>query len=313
MSLGRAAAAALPASPGVYRFRDARGRALYAGRAASLRSRVGSYWRDLGDRPHLAGMVARIASVEAVSCDSEHEAAWLERNLLEHELLPYNRTAGGQEVAVCIAVAGSPRAPGLTVVHADGLPADRGAGRPGIRYFGPYLGGARVRVAAAGLHRIYPLGYAGDSQAGTKADMARRRGVGPWHRAALLQSLTAVLERDPAAVADLRGQLTGRRDTAAAAERYELAGRIQAELTAIDWVVCPQRAAVLAPVDATVAGWADGMLVTFEMADGRLRRWQQRLATQAQAQHWLDVTPLAWREFAHRNAALAARMTATAR
>jgi excinuclease ABC subunit C len=307
--MSRVAAAALPRSPGVYRFRDARGRALYAGRAASLRSRVASYWGDLGDRPHLTAMVARVTSIEAVVCDSEHEAAWLERNLLEHELPPYNRTAGGQEAAVCIAVACSPRAPGLKVVHADGLPADCGPDRPGVRYFGPYLGGARVRLAAAGLHRVYPLRYAGDGQADAAADMASSRGVGPAHRAGLLQAVTAVLDRDPMAVAELRAQLTGRRDAAAAAERYEQAERIQAELAAIDWVVCPQRAAVFEPVSARVAGWADGMLVRFEISGGRLGGWQQLPATQPQAERWLAETPPPWRDFAQRNAALAARLT----
>jgi excinuclease ABC subunit C len=78
--------ARLPAEPGVYRFRDGNGRVLYVGRAVRLRRRVASYWSDLRDRRHLAPMVARIARVEAVSCDSEHEAAWLERNLLERRM-----------------------------------------------------------------------------------------------------------------------------------------------------------------------------------------------------------------------------------
>ncbi|HEY3981671.1 MAG TPA: nucleotide excision repair endonuclease [Streptosporangiaceae bacterium] len=71
----------LPREPGAYRFRDAAGGVLYIGWATALRSRVASYWSDLGDR-HLAPMVARVARVEAVACDSAHEAAWLERNLL---------------------------------------------------------------------------------------------------------------------------------------------------------------------------------------------------------------------------------------
>ena len=96
------AAAALPLAPGVYRFRDQASRSLYIGRAVSLRRRVQSYWRDLGDRAHLAPMVARIARVEAVPCDSAHEAAWLERNLLRRRLPPWNRSPGGQEAEVWI-------------------------------------------------------------------------------------------------------------------------------------------------------------------------------------------------------------------
>ena len=49
----RTVAARLPGGPGVYRFRDARGRVLYVGRAVNLRRRVISYWGDLGDRPYL--------------------------------------------------------------------------------------------------------------------------------------------------------------------------------------------------------------------------------------------------------------------
>ena len=146
-------AAALPQAPGVYRFRDRAGRVLYIGRAVSLRRRVLSYWGDLGDRAHLAPMVARIARIEAVTCDSAHEAAWLERNLLEHRRPPWNRTPGGQEAEVWIRLSASPRRPGLTVVR-QSAPGD----------FGPYLGGQKVRDAVSGLGRVLPLGYAGDAQ-----------------------------------------------------------------------------------------------------------------------------------------------------
>jgi excinuclease UvrABC nuclease subunit len=57
--------AALPRVPGVYRFRDRAGRVLYIGRAVILRRRVMSYWGELGDRAHLAPMVARIARLVA--------------------------------------------------------------------------------------------------------------------------------------------------------------------------------------------------------------------------------------------------------
>jgi hypothetical protein len=123
-----------------------------------LRRRVASYWGDLGDRPHLSRMVERIARVE-VACASEHEAAWLERNLPERSSPRWNRTPGGQEAEVRIRLDASPRAPGLSVVH---------AGRPEqasrVRHFGPYLGGTRVRfeVGDGRLNswRQYPRGRA---------------------------------------------------------------------------------------------------------------------------------------------------------
>lgn len=108
---GPAVIGQLPEGPGVYRFRDDRGRVLYIGRATGLRSRVGSYWSDLRDRDHLAPMIARAARIEAVSCESVHEAAWLERNLLEVSLPRWNRTPGGQESAVYIRMDTRPSAP----------------------------------------------------------------------------------------------------------------------------------------------------------------------------------------------------------
>ena len=70
----------LPHEPGVYRFRDERDRVMYVGRASDLRSRTRSYWGDLHGRRHLRRMVGQIARVEALVCQSVHEAAWLERN-----------------------------------------------------------------------------------------------------------------------------------------------------------------------------------------------------------------------------------------
>ena len=67
--------------------------------AGSLRSRVASYWPELRERDHRVPTVARI---EAVSCDSSHEALGLERNLPEASLPPWNRTPRGQESAVFI-------------------------------------------------------------------------------------------------------------------------------------------------------------------------------------------------------------------
>ena len=133
----------LPLAPGVYRFRDQAGRVLYVGRAVSLRRRVLSYGGDLGDRGHLAPMVARIAQVEAVVGDSAHEAAWLERNLLRRRLPPWNRSPGGQEAEVWIRLSESARTPGVTVVRQPCSPATR-----------PVLRDPRrpdVRLAAAAL------------------------------------------------------------------------------------------------------------------------------------------------------------------
>ncbi len=291
----------LPAGSGVYRFRDASDRVLYIGRASVLRSRVGSYWSDLGDRRHLAPMVARIARIEAVSCDSVHEAAWLERNLLENSLPLWNRTPGGQESAAYIRLDAGPVNPGLAVAY------QAEAGGQG-RYFGPYLGGLRVRQAIAALHRILPLPYAGALLGGTERELARVRGAGAADRAALAASITAILERQPAAVAWAHGQLEQLRDGAARTLAYELAARIRDEIAALTWVTSPQRAATMDAADLAIAGWSRGILVEFQIRGGRLDGWSQRPCGLPAAAAALTVTPAAWRGFTQRNAELAASM-----
>jgi excinuclease ABC subunit C len=143
--------------------------------------------------------------------------------------------------------------------------------------------------------------------------MAADRGVAAGDREALAASVAAVLERDPDAVGRARDELVACRDRAAAAAAFELAGRIHAELGGLEWVTGAQRVTALDGGDADVCGWSDGVLVTFAIRDGRLRGWSQRpAATAAGVATELAATPPAWRDFARRNAELAAALLAGA-
>jgi excinuclease ABC subunit C len=316
MSAGpRVAIARLPEGPGVYRFRDIRGRALYIGRAVDLRRRVGSYWADLGDRRHLARMVPQIVGLEAVACDSAHEAAWLERNLLERSKPRWNRAIGGAEVPVYIHLDRRPGVARLAVVH---RPLDQVAGAGEL--FGPYLGGSKARLAVSALDRVLPLGYTADRLNGSQRDLARVRGIAVADREGLLATVTAVLQRRPDAVETVRQHLARQRDRAAASLAFELAARIQQEIEAIDWIAAAQRVTAPhpttdpsqpapGPADYDVYGWADGLLVRFEVRSGRLCAWTQRPCPPATARRFLDQTPAAWHPFAARTAELARNLT----
>ncbi|WP_127507668.1 GIY-YIG nuclease family protein [Actinoplanes solisilvae] len=288
----------LPAAPGVYRFRDGDGRALYVGRATNLRSRVASYWGDLRDRRHLRRMIPQVARVEAVVCDSVHEAAWLERNLLERSKPRWNRIRGGLEVPVCIRV--DPVAARVELVHWR-----PGADHPGL-IFGPYLGGNQVRLAISGLDRIAPLRYTSERLDGGLRDLARIRGVTPADRVTFLATITDVLHRGAEGLRTVRDGLALLRDKAAGNLGFELAARIQEEIEAVDWIAADQRVTTLAPPpDHDVYGWSDGLLVRFQMRAGRLDRWDQRASSQATARRYLELTPPEWSAFATRNAELA--------
>ena len=255
----RTAAASLPNAPGVYRFRDERGKVLYIGRATELRHRVGSYWTNLRGRRHLTKMVAQIAQVEAVTCDSSHEAAWLERNLLERSKPRWNRIRGGLEVPIYLRIDRKGSVPRLVVDYGP-----FGADRPGD-VFGPYLGGTQARLAMSGLGRVLPLGYTDERLAGAARDMARIRGVDATDRDTFLATTIAVLQRLPDAVDGVRQQLARQRDRAAEGLAFEFAERIQQEIEAIDWLVAEQKVTVLTEPDSDVYGWADDLLVRFEI------------------------------------------------
>lgn len=293
----RAVVPRLPAGPGVYRFAGDCGRTLYVGRAVDLRRRVGSYWGDLRDRRHLRRMVTRIARIDALACETGHEAAWLERNVLERSLPPWNRTAGGAEVPLSIVVDRDP--PALRAVHEVS---------PGDLAFGPYLGGNQVRLAVSGLLRVFPVHYAAAGLSGSARDLARVRGFAAADGAELMERAIAILRRDPAAVAELSDQLAARRDAAAGALAFELAGRVQSEIEAIAWISEAQRVHVFGGTDAVAYGYADGLLLRLEITAGRLDGWRVRPTSARVAEPLLAGTPAPWRPFAQRNAELASAL-----
>jgi excinuclease UvrABC nuclease subunit len=283
----------LPSEPGVYRFRDSQGRALYVGRAGDLRKRVGSYWGALRDRRHLRRMIPQIAAIEALVLASEHEAAWAERMLLEHRKARWNRVAGGLEVPVYVRVEAA--VPRISVAHEV-------AEAVGVRWYGPYLGGTATRLAVAGLERVYPMSYTRSHLTGTERDLARIQGVETGDASALVEAVDAVLRRDPSAVGVAREALIAKRGAAASSELYELASRIHDELGGLEWVVAPIR---LFAADADLTASADGMQVSLRFRSGRLRTWEQAPGPTEEAS-----TPDGWGETLRRNAVLAAALVA---
>src|SRR5919108_1129563 len=81
---------ALPAKPGVYLFRDARGEVLYIGKAKSLRPRVRSYFQKGETRATITQLPERVADLEVIVTDSEVEALHLEQNLVKRHRPPFN-------------------------------------------------------------------------------------------------------------------------------------------------------------------------------------------------------------------------------
>lgn len=301
----QAVLAELPTGPGVYRFRDGQGRALYIGRAVNLRRRVRSYWGDLGDRRHLRRMVPQIVEIEATECASEHEAAWLERNLLSTTLPRWNRTPGGAEVEVFIRLDLGRRI-GLHLAHDRGIAGDTKE----RRYFGPYLGGRRAKDAISGLQRVVPLHAASPALSAAERDLLLTRGIELGGLDRNLATIIAILNRDPSAAQTCLDDLARLRDLASAKLAYEQAGKINEEIGAVNWLLGEQRVSTLDAESYPIHGWSHGVLLSYEMHQGRVQTWSSRIVSRSAADPWLTLTPPQWAAFAQHNADLAGRLRA---
>jgi excinuclease ABC subunit C len=155
---------ALPPSPGVYLFKDTRGRILYVGKAKHLRSRIRSYFSlsPSPERPRAAvgldpakqQMVPRIADIETISCDTETEALVLEANLIRQHQPPFNVVLRDDKFYLFIKITTNEQYPRV-------FPTRR-LHKDGARYFGPYSSAAAVRQTLGLLRRIFP--YRGEKE-----------------------------------------------------------------------------------------------------------------------------------------------------
>ena len=259
----RRALKVLPHAPGVYLFRDHSGRVIYIGRSRDIARRARSYWIDLGDRPHLGRMVGRVHWVEPVICASEHEAAFLESDLLDRHRTYYNRTLG-MESEVWLRLDARPQDPSLEVRH--------DVEDDGAAWFGPYLGWEPARQAVAGLHRLFPVRFAGTRMSRSDRELARSLGVGDQDLAVLVRDIERVLNRKPPAVRTALRRLEVMRDLAAAMLMFERAAVIQEEMRSLRWICETQRLAGLAPVDGDFYGAAGDTAVVLSLRRGRLEQ-----------------------------------------
>jgi excinuclease ABC subunit C len=138
----------LPASPGVYQMKDAKGLIIYVGKALSLRSRVRSYFADdHADAPRTRALVAKIADIQTLITDSETEALVLEQNLIKEHRPRYNVNLKDDKKYPFIKITNEPF-PRVQVT--------RYKKRDGAKYFGPYTNTRDMRKTIATLNRVFP-------------------------------------------------------------------------------------------------------------------------------------------------------------
>ncbi|KRE92576.1 excinuclease ABC subunit C [Nocardioides sp. Soil774] len=146
----RPAPGSIPTRPGVYRFRDAKGRVIYVGKAKSLRARLSSYFQDISNlHPRTASMVTTGASVEWTVVDTEVEALQLEYSWIKEFDPRFNVKYRDDKSYPWLAVTVGEEFPRVMV--------GRGAKRKGTRYFGPYSHVWAIRETVDLLLRVFPM------------------------------------------------------------------------------------------------------------------------------------------------------------
>ncbi|MGL5818396.1 MAG: DEDD exonuclease domain-containing protein, partial [Phycicoccus sp.] len=211
----------LPDAPGVYLFKDGRGRVLYVGTSVSIRSRVRSYFTASEHRRRIGEMVGLAESVTPVVCATAIEAEVRELRLIAEHRPPYNRRSRRQERVLWVKLTVEPF-PRLSVV--------RSVADDSTRYLGPFGSRSAAEAAVAAVHEVLPLRQCVERLSPTRprsacalADLGRCGA--PCTGAQSVDQYAEVVGRAVGLLAgDTRDLLTALRDrmtTLARAERYE--------------------------------------------------------------------------------------------
>jgi excinuclease ABC subunit C len=140
----------LPASSGVYIFKDAEGTVLYVGKAKNIRSRVASYFTRSGDgRPKIAELRQRVRQIDFIATRTETEALVLEANLIKRHRPRFNASLRDDKSY-----------PYIVVTMGDEYPrvfATRSSHDPRHRYFGPFPSAGSVHATLDVLNKTFPF------------------------------------------------------------------------------------------------------------------------------------------------------------
>jgi excinuclease ABC subunit C len=136
----------LPDEPGVYLFRDARGKVLYVGKAKSIRKRVASHFSNPSTRGG-QGLVDQIDQIEALVVHTDAEALLVEQNFIKQYKPRFNIRLRDDKSYPYIAISLDEDFPRVYFT--------RERHRRDRAYFGPYSNAKRVRSTLEVLGKVF--------------------------------------------------------------------------------------------------------------------------------------------------------------
>jgi excinuclease ABC subunit C len=142
--------ARVPDQPGVYLYRDGKQQVLYVGKAASLKSRVRSYFQESRPRdPKTDALVRQVRDLEYIVTDNELEALMLEANLVRKHRPRYNIILRDDKHYPFLKLTTNEPFPRLVVA--------RRVQRDGAQYYGPFYPATAMRETLRLTRQLFPL------------------------------------------------------------------------------------------------------------------------------------------------------------
>ncbi len=275
----RPAPGEIPDSPGVYRFRDERGRVIYVGKAKSLRQRLNQYFADFTSlHPRTQAMVTTAAKVDWTIVKTEVEALQLEYSWIKEFDPRFNVKYRDDKSYPYLAVTIDEDYPRVMVM--------RGAKRKGTRYFGPYSHAWAIRETVDTLLRVFPvrtcskgvfkragqvgrpclLGYIGKCSAPCVGRISEDE-----HRALAEDFCDFMAGHTQRFIRKLTAEMKG----ASGAEEYERAARLRDDIKALERALEKQAVVLGDGTDCDVIALAEDQLEAavqvFYVRGGRIR------------------------------------------
>ena len=260
--IARPEAGSIPTNPGVYTFRDKDGRAIYVGKAKSLRSRLSNYFAsDL--HPRTRAMVEAAEEVEWIVTDNEVEALHLEVNLIKQHRPRYNVRYRDDKSYPYLAITLDEEYPRARVM--------RGTKKKGVRYYGPFAHAYAIRDTLDLLLRTFPVRTCSQGV----FDRCRRRNrpcllydiercAGPCVNAVSAEEhRTIALEMCDFLAGDTKPVIRRLQEAmkqAASDQQYEVAAKMRDQLANVNKVIERQQMASSKAEDMDVIGVAEDEL-----------------------------------------------------
>ncbi len=140
----------LSTGPGVYLMKDAVGKVLYVGKAASLRQRVRSYFQNAAT-PHALTepMLRYVHDIDTILTASDVEALILENNLIKEYQPRYNIRLKDDKRYPYLKVTVNEPFPGLYITRQKENDA--------AKYFGPFVHTGATRQTIKQLTKVFPI------------------------------------------------------------------------------------------------------------------------------------------------------------